>query len=632
MILFKTKYQQLFNITINYLLKEELIKENKDFGNIVDNIMPKYIRREQFGNCEKSIENIYKWSSDKFIHNISILEKFCLYNFFKYLIEVKSNLLRKQEYSRKIEKILAMDKLDNNHKKYFDLSWYFKNMFDDPFFTRVEELYNEGNLESYLYTNPEYLNLYWDILPQKIIKIYEEKDDIYKQILKLLDFLQDNINNGSLAYLFWKNNKECSETEIQVMLQNIIDAYFYNEEIDISRESNVGSGEIDFKFYKNKDEKVLFELKKAKNTHLKKGYFNQLIQYMKSTHSKKAFYIIICFNDKDIKQANKFIVDLDDTNEYYAYIKTIIFDVRLNDKKVKNKNKSIFYTNIPEVTDKYFDLIPKITNLSTKEEIIKYLTKIKNNFNKLNNEDLEFEYVNKLNEIAFKDNSAKKMDKLFSNDINYEIEDKNGLKKLTLQFLSDINCENLNRKISNIIEFYESFNENVDSTIITKEEIDETFKFLKNKHYIFYKLLKKIDLQIYLINYVSLEFNSSCIPTTNLQELIIICSYMRDKRIHPVYSFLYLMGLILGVIVTNQWQMIPDNFLEAMMPYTKGLTKDNLDSIILFADSFALYLMHNTEYEKYNHFHGLISDDIYHKLNNYFDTLLEQTNEKGNYK
>ncbi|MBG9734939.1 hypothetical protein [Paenibacillus alvei] len=71
-----------------------------------------------------------------------------------------------------------------------------------------------------------------------------------------------------------------------------MDAYFYNQEVEITREAALGNGKVDFKLYKNinEDEKVLVEIKRASSSYLKKGYEKQLTDYMRSTKYKNAFY------------------------------------------------------------------------------------------------------------------------------------------------------------------------------------------------------------------------------------------------------------------------------------------------------------------------------------------------------
>ncbi|KPU45770.1 hypothetical protein OXPF_10050 [Oxobacter pfennigii] len=78
-----------------------------------------------------------------------------------------------------------------------------------------------------------------------------------------------------------------------------MDAYFYNQEIDITREALLGNGKVDFKLYRNKNEgeKILIEIKRASSSYLKKGYEKQLADYMLSTNYKNAFYLIACFTD-----------------------------------------------------------------------------------------------------------------------------------------------------------------------------------------------------------------------------------------------------------------------------------------------------------------------------------------------
>ena len=110
-----------------------------------------------------------------------------------------------------------------------------------------------------------------------------------------------------------------------------MDAYFYNQEIDITREALLGNGQVDFKLYQNnkEDEKILIEIKKANNPKLKKGYEKQLTDYMLSSKYKNAFYLIACFNDEEYERVLRFIREHIYTDTIQLYINISILDLRI---------------------------------------------------------------------------------------------------------------------------------------------------------------------------------------------------------------------------------------------------------------------------------------------------------------
>lgn len=122
-----------------------------------------------------------------------------------------------------------------------------------------------------------------------------------------------------------------NEEKIQIILENLMDAYFYNQEIDITREALLGTGQVDFKLYRNycEDEKILIEIKKANNPHLKQEYEKQLTEYMLSSKYKNSFYLIACFTDKEYERAMRFIHEHIYTDTVQLYINISVLDLRV---------------------------------------------------------------------------------------------------------------------------------------------------------------------------------------------------------------------------------------------------------------------------------------------------------------
>ena len=625
MILFETKYNKVFNLTINYLLKKE---KTKDIGDIIEEIAPKYLRREQFKKCVDTFSKFIEWTEDKYYHHLDNLSKVLLY---KYLTkegiqETLNNLKKTKNYQLKLKTVMDEYIIDKKiiSKNIYNINWYINNLFIDKHIITIANYKNEDELKKYIKNFSDISSNYWDILPLKIKETLNCDINLYQSIALLLDFIKENINYGSLNYLFWNNENPKNEKEIQEVLICLFNAYFYNNDIDINRETIIGSGKIDFKFYRYQDEKIIFEIKKANNKNLKFGYEKQLIDYMYSCNCHHAYYIILCFDDKDIKKVENFHEKI---NKYYHYnIEIIIFDLRKKDIKINDYNESIFNKNIPNEVDKYFEYISKILTLNNSYEIIKYLEKLKLNYKKINSNNIKQDYLLKIHEIS---TFYKKEDNLLINPFSeefYIIYEKDVLRKLVLNLLHDIKNESsFFSKINEIITLLKTYSYNEYNERISKKEILEIFNYLKEEHPMFYNVIKKEGLRIYLLNETSNEFNSSIIPTMNMKSYLILCSNMmkKEKEGFSKYVFFYLLGYMFNLIILKTKGEVREDFLISMLPYTEGLKKDDNDACILFADSIAMYLMYNSKYDKYNPFIK-VNKDVYNKLQNYFDKLLKE--------
>jgi len=175
------------------------------------------------------------------------------------------------------------------------------------------------------------IDFYYEILPLDIQESYKTNHiTLTGEVSSLLRFIRQRIEYGSLYKLFWEKEQPVKEERIQLILENIMEAYFYKQEVDISRESRLGTGQVDFKLYKNnhEDEKVLIEIKRASSSYLKKGYEKQLTEYMLSSKYKNAFYLIACFTDNELDRAERFIKNHVYTDTIQLYINISLLDLR----------------------------------------------------------------------------------------------------------------------------------------------------------------------------------------------------------------------------------------------------------------------------------------------------------------
>ncbi|WP_217559976.1 hypothetical protein [Paenibacillus sp. GbtcB18] len=354
MLLFNTNHLKVYNYIIHHFLQIEIFNEDDyiDIGDKLEIILPKYLFREQYHKCIKIFEELFRWTEDEFYHSMSAFHELALYNFLDYLANMREDMeqfddiyfddkchslineasrLDFYEYKEYDEfNDMSLKECQNN---YYDIFNYSDCLFEETDFLLIDKLYNnrklgDTNLEKYLGIN---IDFYYDILPLDIQNEYKSSYiTLSGEVSGMLNYISHRLKYGNLYKLFWENNTPILEERIQLILENIMDAYFYNQEIDITREALLGNGKVDFKLYRNKkeDEKVLIEIKRASSSYLKKGYEKQLTDYMLSTNYKNAFYLIACFTDSEIEKTKQFIRNHVYTDTIQLYINISILDLR----------------------------------------------------------------------------------------------------------------------------------------------------------------------------------------------------------------------------------------------------------------------------------------------------------------
>ncbi len=62
-----------------------------DIGDIIEDIVPKYLYREQYSKCEKVLKELYEWTEDKFYHDMTCFHELMLSNYLDYLAESRED-------------------------------------------------------------------------------------------------------------------------------------------------------------------------------------------------------------------------------------------------------------------------------------------------------------------------------------------------------------------------------------------------------------------------------------------------------------------------------------------------------------------------------------------------------------
>lgn len=349
MILFYTSDLKMSNYVIHHFLEIELenTKENdEDIGDLLEGFVPTYLFREQYRKCCKVFNDLIEWTNDDFLHSMTAFHETILFYFLNYLSEyhkdIGSKNFKKIYFDKQARSLIA-----EAYKEYstepgsmtikewkalhYDPFYIADLLFEETDFLMIDTLYNYHKLGSTFLEDHLGINLdfYFELLPLDIQDQYKTSHiTLTGEVSAMLRYINHRMHHCSLYKLFWDGDIPAKEDKIQLILENIMDAYFYKQEIEIIREAMLGNGKVDFKLYKNhhEDEKILIEIKRAHSSYLKKGYENQLTNYIASSGYKNAFYLIVCFTDAEYTKALRFIGENVYTDTFQLYINISILD------------------------------------------------------------------------------------------------------------------------------------------------------------------------------------------------------------------------------------------------------------------------------------------------------------------
>ena len=165
-------------------------------------------------------------------------------------------------------------------------------------------------------------------------------DEFFDKIEQFAQYYKDFIELRSGYKLLWNETKTVprSEEDVQLLFKGILDEHCRANNIDFTREVNQGMGPVDFRFSCGYSNRVLLEAKLAKNSKFWNELKKQLPKYLKIDACKNGIFLVIVYNDKDIKRINNIQDIAKETAEYYKVdIKIIIVDARTDNKESASK-------------------------------------------------------------------------------------------------------------------------------------------------------------------------------------------------------------------------------------------------------------------------------------------------------
>ena len=165
---------------------------------------------------------------------------------------------------------------------------------------------------------------------------YREFVNVIEKIIQSFKlFVEDN----SGYKLLWDDERERGKKEeaAQLLFFGLVKPYCMCKNIDISKETNVGKGPVDFKFSKGYKNRVLLEVKLARNSKFWNGLKSQLPQYLKSEEIYLGYFIVIVYTDEEFSEIQEIEQKVKELNQKINFqIKPVIIDTTKNKASASN--------------------------------------------------------------------------------------------------------------------------------------------------------------------------------------------------------------------------------------------------------------------------------------------------------
>jgi len=154
--------------------------------------------------------------------------------------------------------------------------------------------------------------------------------DFFKVVDQMVDEYRHFVENNAGWRLLWNDNgTRKGERAAQLLFLGIVKHYCQANNIDISREVNIGKGPVDFKVAIGYSFRALLELKLARNTKFWNGLSKQLPAYQRAERVKCGYFIVIVFSESDIQRVKEIQQVIGKVNQATGYaVKGIVIDAR----------------------------------------------------------------------------------------------------------------------------------------------------------------------------------------------------------------------------------------------------------------------------------------------------------------
>lgn len=306
---------------------------HKDSYNLSDELVPFFndapILREDLKKCEKVALDLYYWSDDTFGHALDPLHLFALYHFLHRMeLWAEEDEYIREVYFHNSAEVAQIDQLwrslESEQRAAFptrtalakylhDLYNLVEDCFEDIDFITFPELISHA-IASGRPVPSALVDEYVELLPRDNLALYSHtrlrSSDLYAEVEAAISEIDHNLQYSSEYKLLWASEKPVDEVGVHDYLLALLKRHFRKTAVQIGHEVDTGSGRIDFCLRREPLEKVLLEIKLAKDSHLCHGLTHQLAHYLKAEKCDEAYYLIFCFTPAELKRAQQFCRNL----------------------------------------------------------------------------------------------------------------------------------------------------------------------------------------------------------------------------------------------------------------------------------------------------------------------------------
>jgi hypothetical protein len=136
---------------------------------------------------------------------------------------------------------------------------------------------------------------------QRPVANLQDESEFASWVVGLANEFQHAVEETDLWKALWDDGliKYRPEKIVQAIAGMLFAAHCRSADVDLTRESNLGRGPVDFKFSQGWQKRALLEVKLIPSTHFFTGASRQLPQYMTTEQTSIGIYLCVGYTDKD---------------------------------------------------------------------------------------------------------------------------------------------------------------------------------------------------------------------------------------------------------------------------------------------------------------------------------------------
>jgi len=127
--------------------------------------------------------------------------------------------------------------------------------------------------------------------------------ELFEAINRFTEQFKNYVENQHGWQLLWNDDRTPKkEVAFQALFSGVMIPHCQANDIDISKEANIGRGPVDFKFSQGYQKRVLIEAKLASNSKFWSGLKTQLPKYLQAECIEHGIFLVACQREQDFKR------------------------------------------------------------------------------------------------------------------------------------------------------------------------------------------------------------------------------------------------------------------------------------------------------------------------------------------